>query len=294
MNEIIEEHDRLKENLQGKTKNLESHLIMKEINDWEEKSIAAIRQVATESRNQLHNAVDRLKSEYRELLEPLTQELEKCYRNTTFIETDLNIWTKKLEKIKTELISPRTISVKKDYYDLPFITKILIIETPDDIFQNPVGKIKIDETGKIIKHSFWNSYGTVRSRGEYSTGCYQFHFQIEDFDKDFFNGFFFGIISKTMSIKKGTPPAYTSCGWTGCLVTSSTYSLVGIKHENGLKNIEKHDTFELLINCDQRKLRLINKRTDETDQITIDLDEHPFPWQLSFSLYHSGQRVRLL
>lgn len=307
MDEIRQEHDDLRQSLNAKLENLDSHVVMKEINDWEEKCIETIHQLAAESRKQLHDAVDRFKNKFIEILEPLAQELDISYKENIFVEADLNIWTTKLEKLKTELIAPLKIAMKRDYYGAPLITKICVIETPDDVFQESIGNIKIDNTGKVIKHGFWDSYETVRGRGEYSSGCYQFHFQIVNFDTNFVNGFFFGIISKRTLIKKNTPPAYTSCGWTGSIIdpsdSSHTCCLVGVNrgkynnkanHKIPFRNIEKYDIFELLINCDQQKIRLVNTRTNEVDEITINLDEHPFPWQLNFSLYSSKQCVRLL
>jgi hypothetical protein len=307
MDEITLEHDQLRQNITDYRKDPCLHPLMKQIDAWQNKSINTILEIADEYRNKVRDEIRKLSEKTTNILEPVSQELNKSRENDTYVEGDLERWITNLKKLKIELITPPRIKIKRDSYDTIFINRLLVIETPNDVFQESIGNIKIEDNGKVITHGFWNSYGAVRGRGEYSSGCYQFRFKLNDFDEEKSYSFFFGIISKATPMRKDTFLTDTTCGWTGydddSFINYHEPLLIGVEHgqyknqpnyERNMKKLKKDDIFQLLINCDRRKIRLTNERTNEVDEITIDVIKCPFPWQLNFALYNWNQRICLL
>jgi hypothetical protein len=305
LDEIVLEHDQLKESLTQDT-GRSRHDLMKEIDKWEEESHEIIGRIASRCRKQLSNVDDRFKNKINERLDSIAQELRKFREDDTFVETDLNAWTTKLENLKTEVIVPPIVSIRRDDYDIPFLTRPLVIETSDDVFEESNGNVIIGDNSRVITHGFWSSYGAVRGKGEYSSGCYQFHFKIEAFSGTSVKGLSVGIISKVTQMKKSSFED-TSCGWVGsnCVrhANCGEFGLVVVggrqsnKEQNGehtFFKFQQNDIFELLVNCNREKIRLTNEQTDEIEEIEVDVHKFPFPWQLNCSVSDWNQRIRLL
>jgi hypothetical protein len=300
MDEVILERDQLKASLIQGTEKVHCDHLMKEIDEWEEKSHQRIQRVASECRNELRNVVDRFKNRITERLDSIAQELKEFREEDTFVETDLNAWTAELENLRYEVTGPSKINIIRDDYEISFITKLLVVETPDDVFEESNGNAKIADNGRVITHGFWNSYGAVRGKSEYSLGCYQFYFELKGFNEMSAHGLSFGIISKTTPMKK-TSFEDTSCGWMRVENEILTFKRVGsqkvqneLDHTSIFYNSKKKDIFKLIINCDRQKLRLKNERTGQKDEIIVDINKCPFPWQLNCSVYHSSDCIRLL
>jgi hypothetical protein len=291
MDKVMLKHDQLQENLVECTNNPFSHPLMKQIDKWEEESINKIRQIASESRNQLQNVVTKWKDIITERLKPITGELKSFRANDTFVESDLDTWNAKLEKLNNDLFAPPTVKIVKETEDTSYINKLLVFEISEDIFQELVGNISTEDKGKVITHGILPSFGAARGKAEYSSGCFQLRFKTVGLSGQ--QQSFFGIISKTEWMQSNPSFARSTYGW----AADNSVFLNGIKNEKykGYQSdMKKNDIFELLINCDQRKIRLKNTRTDKTHELTIDVDKCPLPWQLNFSLGNWGDRVQLL
>jgi hypothetical protein len=50
---------------------------------------------------------------------------------------------------------------------------------------------------------------------------------------------------------------------------------------------------ELVIDCDRRIMRLTNERTCQTQDLNVNLNTCPFPWQFFVTLSNANDRVRL-
>jgi hypothetical protein len=303
LDEIIQEHDQLKESLIQGAGKLQPDLLVAEIDEWEKESHEIIRRMASEYRIQLRATVNKITTER---LGPTTEELKKARENDTFVETNLNTWATKLETLKNEVTILHSINIKRDDYDKSCIPQLLVIETLDDVFEESNGNVIIGDSSRVITHGFWSSYGAVRGKGEYSSRCYQFHFKLEAFDKTSVTGLSFGIISKLTPMKK-TSFEDTSYGWVGFNRvkenTNNEFGLVSVGGHNYNRersggntflNFQQNDIFELLIDCNRKKIRLTNKRTNEVEEIAVDDRKCPFPWQLNCSVSHWYQRLRLL
>ena len=73
----------------------------------------------------------------------------------------------------------------------------------------------------------------------------------------------------------------------GYTQSQSLYNQRDMKDETTIK-------IEFLIDCDNKKISYFNERTRCTKEMNVDIDLCPFPWQLYFYLYDTGDRVRIL
>ncbi len=58
-------------------------------------------------------------------------------------------------------------------------------------------------------------------------------------------------------------------------------------------DVLRKDLLIIEIDCDNRKIGLINERTKKKFELQIDLERYPLPWQIVFSLNHYNDVVRL-
>jgi hypothetical protein len=100
-------------------------------------------------------------------------------------------------------------------------------------------------------------------------------------------------MSKDVALQAASYGSQSSYGWAGL---NQVY-LSGAHHNgfNGYKSdIEKNGTVELLVDCDQRMIRLTNEQTQSVCELQVDTNKCPFPWQLNFNLYFLNDRIRIL
>ena len=300
MGEIMVEHDQLRDDLTGESAKIQAEALLQEIDRWEKQSQETIRETACQYRRQLNDAVDRYKQKITTKLEPIAQELRKSSENENYVETDLNIWKEKLQTLKTELTQLSAVNIARYEHDLtPLISRMLLTETTDDVFNESNGNLMIEADGKLIKHGLLASFGIVRGRDEYSLGCHRFYFKGQHGMGPLF-GLFFGIASKATPINQ-LSIENPGCGWA---ISENGYfhfkRVGGRQWQNEPNSIDtfakstKTDVFELLMDCDQRKIHLTNQRTKVKNEIIVDTDKCPLPWQLSVSLMNWFQSIRLL
>lgn len=58
--------------------------------------------------------------------------------------------------------------------------------------------------------------------------------------------------------------------------------------------IIQNDIVDLLIDCDQRTIKLKNERTKEIIELSVDINKCPFSWQFHLNLYATNTQVRIL
>ena len=58
--------------------------------------------------------------------------------------------------------------------------------------------------------------------------------------------------------------------------------------------MKMNDIIILIFDCDQRKISMINERTNIKHELSVNIDHCPFPWQLHINLYEPNSRVRIL
>jgi len=292
---VIPLHDQLRQNLDEQTKKPSHHPLMKQIDEWEQASTEKIHQAAKDARKQLLNIINKHTDKMKETLECLTQQLKNARDDDHFFETDLKEWIKKLDALKKDLITPQTINIRYDNNTVSFISKILINEvaaSSDECFEQALGNIQITNNGTVITHSQTSKYASVRGRCEYSVGEHRLRFVIDNMSLH--KWLFLGVVSKSAPALVTGKPGKASYGFAG---NNAVWCDGGITErlDGYTSDFETNDTLELFINCDQRKLRLINERTQSTHILDVDIAKCPFPWKLTIGFYYSpGERVRIL
>jgi hypothetical protein len=224
----------------------------------------------------------------------LAQRLRKAREDDDFVETDLRLWTKKLQELKIDIADVRpTITIRED----PSMKLIIKLDVPS-ITQRPkqneslvgiCGDVQIQDNGHVaIQRSSGTSY--VHGRNEYLFGEHKIRFNVNKAKPDFV--IVFGITSKIETFS--TWPS--SChGWSSddnsyCGGQSGLNKTDLAKDLNGKSSF----TIELLLDCDNRKIQYFNEQTKNRRELNVDLIQCPFPWQVFFYLFSPGDRVQLL
>ncbi|CAF1039893.1 unnamed protein product [Rotaria sordida] len=167
-------------------------------------------------------------------------------------------------------------------------------------FQEKSRSIRIRENNRLCEKRDYETYGYIRGNQSYSNGIHHIRMKfekIEDMNNVKWSPWIFiGICSAKDKSAYGDVRYHklrSACGW-------STNGDVWI---NGIgKRIQwpatpiENDIIQLIINCDEASLTLLNERTHEkTKPIQIDYqDKTLFPWCFYLVLGNQGYRVRLL
>ena len=293
--DIIPLHDQLRQNINEQTNKFDHDPLMKQIDEWEQTSIEKIRQTANDARQQLLNISNKHIDHMKETLEHLTQQLKKARDDDCFFESQLKEWKNKLDALKKDLVTPQIINIQYDDSSVSFVSKILISDmedVSDECFEQPFGDILITNDGTVITHNQTNNYASVRGRREYTFGKHRLRFVIENLSM--LKWIFVGIVSKNAPTLATSSIDRTGYGFSGVdNVWCNGDRITGL---NGYKSdFETNDTIELVINCDQQMICLINERTQSSHILDVDISYCPFPWKLSVGLFHCpGDRIRIL
>jgi hypothetical protein len=292
--EITSGYDEVRRSIAEYTIQSSSHPLMKEIDEWELKSIKKIQKAANDARKQLLNLLGTNTGTVTTMLETLTKQLTKARDDNTFVETDLQVWTMKLNQLKQDLNTPKTIFMKEDAYSAVAVALMYPISVPNDSFAHSVGNIQIEDNGYVIKQGILPPVGSARTTGEYTSGCHQFRFKIENIETNPEKKWiFFGIVSKATLVRTQSYTSPTACGWAG-LNEVFCNGVKSVNFKGYRSDMEKNDTLQLFINCDLQTIRLTNERLDSKHQLEIDVNKCPFPWQVYLCLYYAGDKVRIL
>lgn len=294
MEEIILKRDRLHEMVTEQNMRPDCHPLIERINEWESQSIIKIRQSADETRQNLLNILHVHRKRAIEILLHLTEEISSSRKENDYVEIDLKQWTKKLKQLKKDLLATQIIRFPESDEKTTLISKILIDHTTYEYFENLTGDIERLENGKIIKHGPTNSIGIARGRNEYSSKQHRFHFQVTHRSSN--SGCYFGIVSKPISNQSllRALPSNRHLRRTNRLINTPTF-LHRNEEKHGFVYFHKIDSdmnyiVELIIDCDRQKVYLNDQNEQE---IVVNINQCPFPWQLFVGLLHPADRVRL-
>lgn len=291
MNVLINEHDQLQNTVNQQTTSPNSHSLMTQIDQWEKQSIVQIQQKAIVLRQQLLQLTADHLNELSKKLRQLSDKLKEAQEEDSYVETDLQDWKKSLNYLKENLISPSTFSITQhDRNSLVQDITLNMIEKDDLFEQVSDTKVRIGEDGKLASHdASTNCAVEIRGKNEYSTGCHTILLQIEECT----GWMFTGINSKSTPLQNQSYNSKSAYGW-----SSNNYLW---KNGNGQSitsapsfQLKKSDLVSLVLDCDARKVCVINQRTDGKYELDIDIELCPFPWQLHVVLYERNNRVRIL
>ena len=171
----------IKDVLNQQTAKPDTHPFIKQIDEWEKKSIASIRQRAKELRQQLLQSGAGHSSELSQKLRQLSEQSNEAREHDSFSETDLRQWKQVLEDLKADLASPSTISIQLEE-NFPLVKNISIgVLVAWDLFEGVSDKrVRLEEKGKVVVHDVTDGYVEIRGRNEYISGSRQIRLYMEE------------------------------------------------------------------------------------------------------------------
>ncbi|CAF1474460.1 unnamed protein product [Rotaria sp. Silwood1] len=105
--------DLFRQTLSDQTSEPGNHILIQQINDWEQNSVEKIRHTADEIRKELLKHTAKNITDIEIKLNELTDELRQCRQENDFIETDLHRWKNQLSDLTNELNKPSNITIRQ-------------------------------------------------------------------------------------------------------------------------------------------------------------------------------------
>jgi len=179
------------------------------------------------------------------------------------------------------------------------IPSIQLASVPEpDAFGETYGEaIHVCDNGRACEHpSFANYNGCALGNRRYSKGVHRIRLTFE------YGTIFMGILSDGIKPKEwlvnfiemyrfyNTPSAH---GWD----SDGYVTINGQIIKNQWTTVKNKDVFEFTLDCDARKLDILNERTGHRRDIAVDLGAAPLPWRLFVIFpwtFGWGSRVCLL
>jgi chromosome segregation ATPase len=124
LDEIEITRDVLRQILNEQIKEPQKHVLIQQIDQWEQESIDKIKQTAEETRKVLLEYMSRHTNRIESNLNNLTDRLKQSRDDNDFVETNLNEWNRQLSRLNEELDKPSTIDIV--YNSAPLVTKICV------------------------------------------------------------------------------------------------------------------------------------------------------------------------
>jgi hypothetical protein len=291
MNVIITEHDQFQHSLNQQIAQPESHTLMKQIDEWEKASIVIVQQKAEKLRLELLPLTTSHLDELSKNIRQLSEKLREAREHDSFVESDLRDWEKLIEDLKRDLASPSTVSISR-HDSVPLVQNISVKLTgTNDLFERVFDNtVRIEEDGQVAMHNALNNQVEIRGKNEYTSGRHTIRLSIEQSTSTWT---FVGINSKLTPLQNKSNASKSTYGWTN----NNYFWLNGGSHSNTSTptiEMKTNDVISLIFDCDNRKIFMINERTNAEYELVVNIDHCPFPWQLHVNLYEPNSRVRIL
>jgi hypothetical protein len=291
MNVIITEHDQFQQSLNQQTSQPESHPLIKQIDEWEKASIVKIQQKAEELRLELLLFTTSHLDELSKNIRQLSEKLREAREHDSFVETDLRDWKKLIEDLKQNLASPSTVSISQ-HDSVPLVQNISVNLTgTNELFERVFNNtVRIEEDGHVAIHNASNNNTEIRGKNEYTSGRHTIRLSIEQSASTWT---FLGINSELTPLQNKSYASKSTYGWTN----NNLFWLNGGGHPNPSTpaiEMKTNDVISLIFDCDNRKIFMINERTNSKYELVVNIDHCPFPWQLHVNLFEPNSRVRIL
>jgi hypothetical protein len=189
--------------------------------------------------------------------------------------------------LREELINPPKLVVREDYTKLISKIRVYLIDT-EEVFERSSGNADFEENGKVVyvKNNS-DIYTEVRGKCEYTTGQHTLCLKVEQLT----GWILFGIISKSTALQIHSYASPSCYGW----YNGQEFVYAGGQNIGGQgTDVVQNDTIHLVIDCDNRLIRLTNERTNQTLELQVDIQTCPFPWQLHLNLNVAPTRIRII
>jgi hypothetical protein len=272
MNEIVQNYDQFKRNIQGQNIEQYQQILIEQIDRWEQQSLEKIRQLADDTRQQLITIIRDQNENLKEKIEELNEQIDSARQDGGFYENDLQEWSERLNELQRNFIEQQTIKIDEEIGAIPFIPKISINVLSND--------------HEEASSSPYEDYSPLNEKDEYSSGKHLLRFKIDQYESN--SSILLGITSKTISNISNPYRNPTFYGWT----EKNLVYLAGIPEENfnGYESdFQTNDTYVLTIDCNREMINLTNARTNRSFDLDIDLRKCPFPWELNVHLFNDSE-----
>jgi hypothetical protein len=291
LNVIFSNCNEVKDALNQQTVKPDSHPLINQIDEWEQKSIASVQQRAKELRQELLQLGTVHRSELSQKLRKLSEQSNEAREYDSFSETDLRQWKKTLEDLKADLASPSTVSIHQND-NCPLVQNVFInVTMANDLFQRVSDdRTQIAENGKVVIHERRDEQSEIRGRNEYASGLHKIRVSIEESRN---NWMLLGINHKATQLQRLSYSSLSAYGWT----SNNDIWSNGEKNKNKSNDaieMKKNDIISLILDCDKRTITMINERTNRKHELVVNVTHCPFPWQLHVNLYEANSRLRIL
>ena len=289
MDEIVQEHDLLR---QGMNSQGNGELLLKQIDQWEEKTIEQIQAHARKVRLDLRQLLEQRKNQLQTSVNKLTEELRSCRESDDYTELEMKRWTKQIETLRQ--MNENSLRIHTEDENSPTsvipLIRVRILEqssVPMDIdntriidqslerFAEVVGNIRLSANGLTAYcFEYFPSGSYINGMNQYSRGIHRIHFQIE---KKYSQYLFFGITSASEKLKSDMSTIQSMYGW-----WDLNYTVIdGVGNSaNSEKTTQKGDKLTLVLNCDQHLIQLKHHRTNRSVELPVDLQQCPYPWKI--------------
>lgn len=269
MDEILQNYDQFRRNLQGQSVEQCEEILTEQINRWEEQSMEKIRQLARDTRQQLTRIVRDQNENFRARLAQLKEQIDLARQDGGFYENDLKDWTDRLEQLRRDFLAQQSIEIEQTNTSMSFIPRISL----------PLDRVRVNS-------SPYEDYSPRKDKDAYSTGKHLVRFKIEDYQRN--SSIILGITSRNQSNVSNPYRNPTFYGWT----EKNLVYLAGVAEENFhgyISDFRNDDTFVLTIDCQQERINLTNTRTNRSYDLDIDVRKCPLPWELNVHLLNENQ-----
>jgi hypothetical protein len=139
LDEIEVNRDLFRQSLTQQTKQPDNHILIQQINQWKQKSIRIIEQVAEEARETVLKTTNENIHQMEQRLNKLTTQLRQSREDGDVNEISLRQFQEELERLTKELTKPRNISIRED--STSFINKIYVDVSGNSTTSIPNGEI---------------------------------------------------------------------------------------------------------------------------------------------------------
>ncbi len=307
---IMQEHDLIQQELMRSS---DEQSLLKDINKWEEESIAKIRAAAEAVRIDLRQVIAESKEQLAKTCRDMAKDLRSSREADDFSEKELNRWMEQIKQLQLEITSPSSVKLCQDKYAaIPLIKikymkstegkpakssevsseKNLSASTNQDRFWKVLGNADIDEHGFLVKHmdASWK-YVYIRGQQLYSQGRQVVRFKIEQMRRP--SDCYFGCISSQLTDDKIEYDSSFALGWFGSKDLYQHGVLVGDSVSKD-SNLKTNDILRLTFDCDHRQIELFHERINKTYEAQVNTDKSPFPWRFLIMLPCKNDCVRIL
>ncbi len=192
--------------------------------------------------------------------------------------------------MKANLTSSSTFSISRSHPNLLVENILVNLFEKNELFERVSNnRVRIEEHGQVAIHEKSETEIEIRGKNEYTLGCHEIRLRIGPFADRWT---FLGINSKSMPLQNNSYGCKSAFGW----ASNNSLWRNGQPYTNISTCIEMktNDMISLILDCEARKIFMINERTNGNYVLDVNIDHCPFPWQLHINLFQTNSSVHIL